>query len=130
MYLTYFKSLFKFMHSGSLEADTEHKTSSYHFHYTNFNIFMYSKVKKYLRTLYISLNGSWVVCICVRRVYHRFFFFSRMKQTACAVCIRKRKKLNTCHVVPNCFRIPIPKCHLIMLLFNLAQGIRKFGLLR
>ena len=31
---------------------------------------------------------------------------------------------NTRHDVPNCFRIPIPKCHLIMLLFNLAPGLK------
>ena len=41
----------------------------------------------------------------------------------------RRRKLDTCHVVPNCFRTSILKFHFFTLLFNLAQGFRKCWLL-
>ena len=34
-----------------------------------------------------------------------------------------RKKLDTRQVVLNCLRNPIPKFHILMLLFNLAQAL-------
>ena len=37
-----------------------------------------------------------------------------------------RKKFDTFHAVPNCYKTPIPKFHYEMLLFGLAQGLWKF----
>ena len=39
------------------------------------------------------------------------------------------EKLDELHVVPNCYRIPTPKCYFEMLLFGLAQGPWKCWLL-
>ena len=62
------------MHSGSLEADTENRTSSFHFHYTNFNIFLYSKVKKiYTYSLYLSKRE--LGCMYLRQKSVSPFFF-------------------------------------------------------
>ena len=40
--------------------------------------------------------------------------------------IFKRKKLDTCHAVSNCFRTPIPKFAFFNVVFNFAQGLQKF----
>ena len=37
-----------------------------------------------------------------------------------------RKKTGSWELMPNCNRIPIPKFHFEMLIFNLAQGLTKF----
>ena len=36
-----------------------------------------------------------------------------------------RQKCYTFYVVPNCWRTPIPKVHVLMLPFHLSQGLRK-----
>ena len=36
------------------------------------------------------------------------------------------QKLETYHVVPNCFRTSIPKMSLLIMLFNLLQGLNNF----
>ena len=35
-------------------------------------------------------------------------------------------KSSTFYVVPNCYRIPNPKCHVLMLAFPWSQGFRKY----
>ena len=40
-----------------------------------------------------------------------------------------RKKLDTFHVLPNCYRTPIPKFYFKVMLFGLAQGLSIFWLL-
>ena len=40
-----------------------------------------------------------------------------------------RRKLDTWHVVPNCYWTPIPKFHIEMFLFKLVQDPRKWWLL-
>ena len=37
----------------------------------------------------------------------------------------KKEKLDTCHVVHNLCKTPIPKFYFEMLFFNSAQGLRK-----
>ena len=43
--------------------------------------------------------------------------------------IFEREKLDTFHVVPNCYRTPVIKVPFVMLLFGLAQSLCKFWLL-
>ena len=90
-------------------------------------IIPYMKTKRRRYTLYSTFTSSPAVS-----GYDSDYFWDsfRFRSNMLSILLRfgvifERKKSGTQQIVPNCYRTPILKFHFEMLLFNLAQGLRK-----
>ena len=96
-------------------------------HLQNFRKFFNEVLKYFLR---ISWNNNFQVSQTEWRLLSqmRFYVQCYSKTLQKGGVVFEREKLDTCYVVPNFYRTPIPKYHFEMLLFNLVQALIKIWL--
>ena len=58
----------------------------------------------------------------------QIFYPLKLMQATCRIGLSDLREKQNGHLLPNCFRTPIPKFNFLLLLFNLAQGLREYCL--